>query len=161
MTETQKAIALQQAAEAGIADQLFGDEPSTAVDTNVTLNSEKDYKEFGKKVAKALYAGKAPYRIENFFKELTKDLPTTCDSKQIKKIADGLQAIYNEQLKQEKEKAKTKKKAPQVKGGGGKGYEMNNNAAMISDVMGAEDDYGDYGDEGGFRREEEADYDFM
>jgi len=37
---------------------------------------------------------------------------------------------------------------------------LNNNAAMISDVMGNED-YGDYGDEGGFKREEEADYDFM
>ena len=76
MTEAQKAIALSQAADASIADQLFGDEGSTAVDTNnVTLNSEKDYKEFGKKVAKALYAGKAPYRIENFFRELAKDLP--------------------------------------------------------------------------------------
>ena len=38
---------------------------------------------------------------------------------------------------------------------------MNNNTAMINDVMGG--DYGDeYGDEGtGFKREEEADYDFM
>ena len=32
---------------------------------------------------------------------------------------------------------------------------------MINDVMGA-DEYGDYGDEGqGFRRENEAEYDFM
>ena len=69
--------------------------------------------------------------------------------------------IYNAQVKAEKEKAKTKKKAPTIKGGGGKGYEFNNNQAMISDVMGdAADDYGDYGDEG-FRREEEAEYDFM
>jgi len=34
---------------------------------------------------------------------------------------------------------------------------------MISDVMGApDDDYGDYGDEGeGFKRENEAAFDFM
>jgi hypothetical protein len=37
---------------------------------------------------------------------------------------------------------------------------MNNNNAMINDVMGA--DYGDeYGNEEGFKREEEAEYDFM
>ena len=55
-----------------------------------------------------------------------------------------------------------KKKAPTIKGGGGKGYEMNNNVAMISDVMGNDNDYGDYGDEGaGFTREQEAAYDFM
>jgi len=37
---------------------------------------------------------------------------------------------------------------------------------MVADVMGGpvagnDDDYGDYGDEQGFRREGEADYDFM
>ena len=52
-----------------------------------------------------------------------------------------------------------------LKGGGAKGqdnYERNNNNAMISDVMGAaEDDYGDYGDEEGFKRENEAAFDFM
>ena len=36
---------------------------------------------------------------------------------------------------------------------------------MVNDVMGGaavgDDDYGDYGDEQGFRREGEADYDFM
>lgn len=45
-------------------------------------------------------------------------------------------------------------------------YQRNNNTAMINDVMGtnaeAEDDYGDYGDEGqGFKRENEGEYDFM
>jgi hypothetical protein len=53
-----------------------------------------------------------------------------------------------------------KKKAAALKGGGGKGYDRNNNAAMINDVMGA-DEFGDYGEEGGFTREQEADYDFM
>ena len=40
---------------------------------------------------------------------------------------------------------------------------MNNNAAMVNDVMGKTDDYGDYGDEEGaaFTREQEAAYDFM
>ena len=40
---------------------------------------------------------------------------------------------------------------------------MNNNAAMVNDVMGNEpDDYGDYGEEGAaFTREQEAAYDFM
>lgn len=160
MTEAQKAQALAEAADSNLADQLIGEETGASVDTNVTLNSEKDYKDFGKNVAKALYAGKAPYRIENFFKELCKDLSTVQDSKQIKKVADNLMTIYNAQVKAEKEKAKSKKKAPAVKGGGGKGYEFNNNQAMISDVMGDAQDYGDYGDEG-FRREEEADYDFM
>jgi hypothetical protein len=73
--------------------------------------------------------------------------------------------LYNTKLAQEKEELNgknKKKKAPTIKGGGGKGYELNNNAAMISDVMGGDpDDYGDYGDEAGFKREQEAAYDFM
>jgi hypothetical protein len=55
-----------------------------------------------------------------------------------------------------------------LKGGGAKGqdnYERNNNNAMVSDIMGAPDDdaYGDYGDETaeGFKRENEAAFDFM
>ena len=43
--------------------------------------SEKDYKNFGAKTAKVLYSGAAHYRIENFFRELCKDLPEHCDSK--------------------------------------------------------------------------------
>ena len=120
---------------------------------------------YGQNVGKVLYAGSAPYRVENFFKDLCKDLPNHCDSKQIKKIADHLQSLYNTKLAQEKEELNgknKKKKAPTIKGGGGKGYELNNNAAMISDVMGGDpDDYGDYGDEAGFKREQEAAYDFM
>ena len=50
-------------------------------------------------------------------------------------------------------------------GGPSKGldnYERNNNDAMISDVMGGADDaYGDYGDEEGFTKEKESTYDFM
>ena len=97
-------------------------------------------------------------RIESFFKELTKDLPEHCDSKQIKKIADNFQQIYNAKLKEEKAAAKTKSKKPQVKLQGAK----NNNMAMVADVMGAANDDDDYADAGeGFKREQEADYDFM
>jgi len=53
----------------------------------VILASEKDYKQLGTKVAEALYSGSAPYRIEAFFKELSKDLPQHTDSKQIEKIS--------------------------------------------------------------------------
>jgi hypothetical protein len=62
-----------------------------------------------------LYNGKAPYRIENFFRELAKDLPANADSKQIKKIADHLTSLYNMKLIEEKESnvgGKGKKKKP-------------------------------------------------
>jgi len=89
-------------------------------------------------------------------------LPEHCDSKQIKHVADNLMLLYNGKLKKEKSEDKNvKKKAATLKGGGGKGYDRNNNTAMISDVMGADDD--DYGTEaaGTFKREEEAEFDFM
>ena len=67
-------------------------------------------------------------------------------------------------LKEEKaEKAKLgvgKKEKVQLKGGTGKAYELNNNKAMINDVMGDYGDDDDYGNEG-FNRENEAQYDFM
>lgn len=148
-----------------MADQLFGAGEAEATTSSLKLNSEKEYKVYGQNVAKTLYAGSAPYRVENFFKELCKDLPNHCDSKQIKKVADHLQMIFNQKLAAEKEEQNgknKKKKAPTIKGGGGKGYELNNNAAMVNDVMGNNDDYGDYGEEeGGFTREQEAAYDFM
>lgn len=129
------------------------------------LNDEKDYKEFGTEVGKVLYAGKAPYRIENFFKELTKDLPESCDAAQMKKIVDHLSNMHKAQVKKEKDDRDKKKGKPKatLKGGAAKGYERNNNTAMVNDVMGGEE-YGEYGDETGaatFKREEEADYDFM
>jgi len=102
-------------------------------------------------------------------------MTANCDSRQIKKVADHLLSLYNEKLRKEKEeqkgKQKKKKAAPSIKGGGAKGYDRNNNVAMINDVMGNEnekpaygdeygDEYGDYGDEG-FTKEKEGDYDFM
>ena len=81
----------------------------------------------------------------------------------MKKIVDMFTNMHKAQVKKEKEQRDKKKGKPlaAVKGGGSKGYDRNNNAAMVNDVMGG-DDYGDYGDEGGnFKREAEADYDFM
>lgn len=88
MSTAAKGMILEQQAESGLADQLFGgiEEESPKID----LNTEKEYKSFGKKVGETLYAGHAPYRIEQFFKELCKELPSTCDSKQIKKISDSI-----------------------------------------------------------------------
>lgn len=45
------------------------------------MNSEKEYKEFGVNVAKILYAGSAPYRIENFYREVSANIQDHCDSK--------------------------------------------------------------------------------
>ena len=65
-----------------MADQLFGGgEVDEETKSSLKLNSEKEYKLYGQNVSKTLYAGSAPYRVENFFKELCKDLPGHCDSK--------------------------------------------------------------------------------
>ena len=152
--------------------QLFGadeDDGNKGAVKDWKLNSEKDYKEFGKHTGKILFKGSTPYRVENFFRELCRDLPDHCDAKQIGSIVDYMKSVFNQKQKAEKEerdgKNKKKKKTALV-GGGAKGYERNNNPAMVSDVMGGgvdDDDYGDYGDEtgGAFRREGENDYDFM
>ena len=72
--------------------------------------------------------------------------------------------MHKAAVKKEKEDRDKKKGKPKavLKGAASKGYDRNNNTAMVSDVMGG-DEYGDYGDEGGtgFKRETEADYDFM
>ena len=108
-----------------------------------------------------MYSGSAPYRIEAFFKELSKDLPQHADSKQIEKISQHFKTMFNQKQKDEKAAAKTKSSKPSLKGAN-KGADRNNNAAMINDVLGnaEEDEYGDYGEEG-FKREGEAEYDFM
>ena len=159
MSQAAKGIAMEKAQESNLADQLFGGDEAGA---QITLNAEKDYREFGKKVGESLYGGMAPYHIDKFFKETSKGLDEHCDAKQIKNIADHFMQMYNSKLKAEKAGDKNvKKKAPLIKGGGAKGYDRNNNTAMINDVMGAEDDE-DYGNEGaGFKRAEENEYDFM
>jgi hypothetical protein len=81
-----------------------------------SLNSEKDYVNFGKKVSGVLYQGQAPYRIPSFFKEVLRDLQGQLESKKIKEILDTVTTLYNEKVKEEKEKDKTgkakAKKAP-------------------------------------------------
>jgi hypothetical protein len=91
MTAAQKGLAMEQAQEAEMADQLFGAEesqPNTV--SKVSLTNEKEYKAYGVAVGSVLYSGSFPVRIEAFYKEMSKDLPEHCDSKQIKKIADHL-----------------------------------------------------------------------
>lgn len=87
-----------------ITESLFAD-----LDVNASsLNLEKDYINFGKKVSTTLYQGLAPYRIPDFFKEIVRELPKHTDSKQIKLILDQMTALYNEKVKEEKEKEKGK-----------------------------------------------------
>jgi hypothetical protein len=74
-----------------------------------SLNLEKDYVNFGKKVSGVLYQGLAPYRIPSFFKEILRDLPKHNDSKKIKELLDSVTTIYNEKVKEEKEKDKAGK----------------------------------------------------
>lgn len=135
----------------------------------VKLNDQKDYIKFGEQTAKILYNGAAPYRIENFYKTLCQDLKSHCDAQQIKKILDDITKIHKEADKAEraargtggkKGNAGATEKAV-LKGGGGKGYDRNNNPSMVADQMGGTD-YGDYGEEdGGFKREGEVETDFM
>ena len=88
MSKAAKGMILEQQAEASLADQLFGAEEVQA--EPLSLNTEKEYKDFGKKIADHLYQGKAPYHVDKFFKELTRSLPEHCDSKQIKSMVDSL-----------------------------------------------------------------------
>jgi hypothetical protein len=58
MSAAAKGIILEQEAEKGLADQLFGDaEEDTGKAQKVTLANEKDYKNYGKNVAATLYSG--------------------------------------------------------------------------------------------------------
>lgn len=170
MTNNEKGIAMQMAQEGIMTDDLLGgdDDNVVGVQKEVKLNSEDDYKSFGKQTADILYKGSCPYRIDAFCGELFKELPEHCNAKQINEIAKRLQTIYNMKQKDERSKDKNvKKEKPTLKHGGAKGtgsYERNNNAGMINDVMGGnddEDEYGEYGDEQGFKRENEAAFDFM
>ena len=135
-----------------------------------SLVAEKDYVNFGKKVADVLYQGQAPYKIPAFFREVMRDVQSQLESKRIKEILDTVTTLYNEKVKEEKEKEKTgkgkQKKQPQLAAG-----KNTLNQQMMSDLMGDEDygeeEYGDeYGAEGytggkGKKKVQEGDYDFM
>lgn len=107
-----------------------------------------------------LYEGQAPYRIPVFFKELVRDLSKQIESKKIKEILDTVTALYNEKVKEEKEKEKS------GKGGAGKAKaqlkagKQHLNQQLVSNLMGEDDD--EYGEEEeAYKREQEAEYDFM
>jgi hypothetical protein len=151
-----KAQQLQMAAEMDITESLFADLDVTAN----SLNMEKDYANFGKKVSATLYQGQAPYRIPVFFKEIMRDLPKHAESKKIKEILDSLTALYNEKVKEEKDKEKkggaaAGKAKAQLKSG-----KQHLNQQLVSNLMGDEDDYGEEDGEG-YARAQEAEYDFM
>jgi hypothetical protein len=114
-----------------------------------SLNQEKDYVNFGKKVSEVLYQGSAPYRIPAFFKELIRDLGKNSESKKVKEILDAITTTYNEKVKEEKDQEKGGKN----KGGKAQLKSGKNivNHELEADIMGGEDeDYGEeeYGEEG-------------
>jgi Translation initiation factor eIF3 subunit len=154
LSQEAQAHQLAMAAEMDITESLFAD-----LDVNAkSLNLEKDYVNFGKKVSTTLYEGQAPYRIPVFFKELVRDLSKHIDSKNIKVILDSVTALYNEKVKEEKEKEKkggSKPAKAQLKSG-----KQDLNKQLVGNLMGDDDD--EYGDEyaGGGRAQEEE-YDFM
>ena len=155
LSEEAKAQALQIAADMDITEALFAD---LNVNAN-SLNQEKDYLNFGKKVSAVLYEGQAPYRIPQFFKELVRDLSKQIDSKKIKEILDSVTAIYNEKVKEEKDKEKkgtsgAGKAKAQLKSG-----KQHLNQQLVSNLMGEEDE-DEYGEEG-YQRAKEEEYDFM
>lgn len=162
MSQDARGELLSRAAEEDITESLFGDLNTDAK----RLTSEKDYINFGKKVAGVLYQGEAPYRIPAFFKELFRDINKDLDAKKIKEVLDSITTIYNEKVKEEKDKDKggkgKAKKQPQLASG-----KNTRDAQIISQMIG-EDDYGEeeYGEEDyaqpkGKSRAQEADYDFM
>lgn len=155
LSEEAKAQQLAMAAEMDITESLFADIDVSAK----SLNLEKDYVSFGKKVAGVLYEGTAPYRIPVFFKEVLRDLPKQLDSKKIKEILDSMTTLFNEKVREEKEAEKGKggKKAT-LKGAG----KQQLNQQLVTNLMGEEDDlYGEEEDAEGYARAPENDYDFM
>lgn len=146
---------MAQAADNDAAEDLLG-----AMDLEGTrLDKEADYVKFGSKISSKLYSGKTTYNVVPFFKEISRPLGSNLDSKKIKQILDNLTKIYNEKVKEEREKEKPKaSKKANIKGG--KAYDKNNNQAMIDDIMGDDDEEG-YGVGKEFKREQEADVDFM
>ena len=138
-----------------ITEALFADLNVNAK----SLNQEKDYVNFGKKVAEVLYEGQAPYRIPVFFKELVRDLSKHIESKKIKDVLDSVTAIYNEKVKEEKERDKTGKSGAAKKKAQLNAGKQTMNQQLVNNLMG-EDEYGEE-DEGGYTRAQEEEYDFM
>ncbi len=161
LSKEARAELMSKAAELDITESLFAD---INIDSK-SLMTEKDYVNFGKKVASVLYEGQAPYKIPVFFKEALRDVQSQLESKRIKEILDNITTLYNEKVKEEKEKDKAgkskQKKQPQLAAG-----KQTVNQQLMHDLMG-EDDYGEeeYGAETSFpaakKKVQEADFDFM
>ena len=120
-----------------------------------SLNTEQNYVKFAQQVGDVLYEGQAYYNIPAFFSELSKGLGSTpLNSFQLKTIVDSVTVAYNAKVAEEKKKDGGGKKKGKEKAnlkGAGKGADnaRNNNPAMVADLMGGDDDYGDeYGDYG-------------
>ena len=117
------------------------------------MRSEQNYVKFAQQVGDILYEGQSPYNIPAFFSELAKGLPSSqIGSIDLKKIVDSVTVAYNAKVAEEKKaqggKGKGGKQKPKIAAGKNIDNSRNNNPAMVADLMGDEDDYGDeYGDD--------------
>lgn len=136
------------------------------------LRSEQNYVKFAQQVGDVLYEGSTPYNIPAFFNELARGLSSTSlGSIELKKIVDSVTVAYNSRVAEEKKRDGGKKKGkekPKIAGGKAIDNSRNNNPAMVADLMGDDDDYGneygdygDYGDESGKIDRPENNLDFM
>ena len=118
-----------------------------------------------------LYEGQTPYNIPSFYNELARGLSsTTLSSLDLKKIVDSVTVAYNSRVAEEKKRdgggKKKGKEKPKIAGGKAADNSRNNNPAMVADLMGDDDNYGDeYGEYGDYGDEttkiERPDVDFM
>jgi len=149
---------MSKAGEADITETLFAD----PVMNSAALKSKENYINFGKKVATVLYDGQTPYNIPLFFKETIGKMGTQLDSKKIKEILDQITTVYNDKVKEEREKDKKPTKAKPVTKDVKKMTSKYDMQAMGSDEDHFSD--GEAGDEDyvpSNPRVGEKDYDFM
>lgn len=137
------------------------------------LRSEQNYVKFAQQVGDVLYEGQTPYNIPAFFNELARGLSSTSlSSIDLKKVVDSVTVAYNSRVAEEKKRdggnKKKGKEKPKIAGGKAADNSRNNNPAMVADLMGDEDDYGDeygeygdYGDEATKIDRPENNLDFM
>ena len=169
-SQAAKGEELAKVAEEDITEQLFATD--IAVESK-GLKAQANYESFAKKVGEVLYEGEAPYNIPYFFAELAKGLSKSqTKTEEVKLILDKISVIYNARIAEDKKrdgnvKKPANKQKPAIKMGKAIDNTKNNNAAIIDDLVGSdEDEYGDYDDEivpgkTGSKREAEGDYDFM
>lgn len=161
---------VSRAAEEDITDQLFSQELQME---SSGLRSEQNYIKFAQQVGDVLYEGQTPYNIPAFFNELSRGLNSTAlSSLELKKIVDSVTVVYNSRVAEEKKRdggnKKKGKEKPKIAGGKAVDNSRNNNPAMVADLMGDDDaygdeygDYGDYGDETNKIERPENNLDFM